>query len=98
MPPERCPDIERATGGKVRCEDLRPDLMKMWSYLRGHEAEAEAGADSRSHPSPLAESGQGAKPGCASVDQGATAERVASVGQQQAVATKTAASERREVA
>lgn len=29
---ERCPAIERATGGQVRCEDLRPDVE--WSVLR----------------------------------------------------------------
>lgn len=52
----------------------------------------------RSHPGPLPESGQGAKPGCASVDQGSTAGRAASVGQPPAVATRTAAGERREVA
>lgn len=28
-----CPDIERATRGRVRCEDLRPDVD--WSVLRG---------------------------------------------------------------
>lgn len=33
VPAERCPAIERATGGKVRCEDLRPDVD--WGYLRG---------------------------------------------------------------
>lgn len=34
MPPaEYCPDIERATGGAVTCEDLRPDVN--WSVLRG---------------------------------------------------------------
>lgn len=27
VPHERCPAIERATGGAVRCEDLRPDAM-----------------------------------------------------------------------
>ncbi len=31
-PAERCPDIERATNGAVRCEDLRPDVD--WSVLR----------------------------------------------------------------
>lgn len=31
---ERCPAIERATGGLVRCEDLRPDVQ--WSVLRGN--------------------------------------------------------------
>ncbi len=33
VPAERCPAIERATGGAVRCEDLRPDVD--WAYLRG---------------------------------------------------------------
>lgn len=32
VPAERCPDIEQATGGLVRCEDLRPDVN--WSVLR----------------------------------------------------------------
>lgn len=26
VPPERCPSIERATNGEVRCEDLRSDV------------------------------------------------------------------------
>lgn len=30
---ERCIQIEKATSGAVRCEDLRPDVD--WSYLRG---------------------------------------------------------------
>jgi DNA-binding transcriptional regulator YdaS (Cro superfamily) len=25
-PPDRCPAIERATGGRVTCEELRPDV------------------------------------------------------------------------
>lgn len=33
VPAERCPAIERATHGVVRCEDLRPDVD--WSVLRG---------------------------------------------------------------
>jgi DNA-binding transcriptional regulator YdaS (Cro superfamily) len=33
VPAERCPAIERATGGAVRCEDLRPDVD--WAVLRG---------------------------------------------------------------
>ena len=33
VPAERCPAIERATGGAVRCEDLRPDVE--WGVLRG---------------------------------------------------------------
>ena len=32
VPAEVCPLIERATGGKVRCEELRPDVD--WSVLR----------------------------------------------------------------
>jgi DNA-binding transcriptional regulator YdaS (Cro superfamily) len=38
VPAERCPDIEAATGGLVRCEDLRPDVQ--WSVLRGSEVQA----------------------------------------------------------
>lgn len=44
IPAERCPAIERATNGAVRCEDLRPDVD--WSVLRGtpilQDTEAEA--------------------------------------------------------
>ena len=25
-PPDRCPDIERATEGRITCEELRPDV------------------------------------------------------------------------
>lgn len=32
VPAEHCPAIERATGGAVRCEDLRPDVA--WGVLR----------------------------------------------------------------
>jgi DNA-binding transcriptional regulator YdaS (Cro superfamily) len=32
VPAEHCPAIERATGGAVRCEDLRPDIE--WGVLR----------------------------------------------------------------
>lgn len=32
FPAEHCPTVERATGGKVRCEELRPDVD--WSVLR----------------------------------------------------------------
>lgn len=32
VPAERCPFIERATNGAVRCEDLRPDVA--WDVLR----------------------------------------------------------------
>lgn len=36
VPAEHCPAIERATGGAVRCEDLRPDIP--WDVLRGTAA------------------------------------------------------------
>ena len=32
VPAQRCPAIERLTDGKVRCEDLRPDVA--WDVLR----------------------------------------------------------------
>lgn len=32
VPSERCIEIERATEGTVRCEELRPDID--WGYLR----------------------------------------------------------------
>lgn len=32
VPADRCPAIERATDGAVRCEELRPDVE--WSVLR----------------------------------------------------------------
>ena len=32
VPAERCPDIELATDGAVRCEELRPDVN--WAVLR----------------------------------------------------------------
>lgn len=34
VPAEHCPEIERATGGKVLCEELRPDVN--WSYVRNN--------------------------------------------------------------
>lgn len=38
VPADRCPAIERATKGAVRCEDLRPDVD--WAYLRGTKKRA----------------------------------------------------------
>lgn len=32
VPAKRCPDIELLTNGKVKCEDLRPDVN--WSVIR----------------------------------------------------------------
>lgn len=39
FPAEHCPAIERATGGAVRCEDLRPDIE--WGVLRAAPAPAQ---------------------------------------------------------
>mgnify|MGYP006921294414 CR=1 FL=1 len=36
VPAERCPDIEFVTGGRVRCEALRPDVR--WRVLRERQA------------------------------------------------------------
>ena len=33
VPAERCPQIERVTGGAIQCEDLRPDVE--WWVVRG---------------------------------------------------------------
>ena len=38
VPAERCPEIEKATQGAIRCEDLRPDVD--WQYLRGTKKKA----------------------------------------------------------
>lgn len=38
VPAERCPDIERATSGAVKCEELRPDVD--WAYLRNSNQQA----------------------------------------------------------
>lgn len=43
VPAERCPAIERATGGAVRCEDLRPDVD--WAYLRATNCPAVGDSD-----------------------------------------------------
>lgn len=40
VPAERCPAIEKATSGAVRCEDLRPDVD--WAYLRNSTQTKEA--------------------------------------------------------
>lgn len=42
IPAERCPDIERATGGAVRCEDLRPDVD--WATVRALSTDPEKAA------------------------------------------------------
>jgi DNA-binding transcriptional regulator YdaS (Cro superfamily) len=36
VPADHCPAIERGTEGKVRCEDLRPDVQ--WGVLREAKA------------------------------------------------------------
>jgi DNA-binding transcriptional regulator YdaS (Cro superfamily) len=42
VPAEHCPAIERATGGAVLCEELRPDVD--WSVLRKKHTPAKAAA------------------------------------------------------
>lgn len=42
VPAEHCIAIEKATGGAVKCEELRPDVD--WSYLRGNVAKRRAPA------------------------------------------------------
>ncbi|MES2909867.1 MAG: Cro/CI family transcriptional regulator [Pseudomonadota bacterium] len=42
MPIERCVPIERATGGAVTCEEMRPDKAADFAYLRGVQADAAA--------------------------------------------------------
>ena len=42
VPAERCPDIEKATNGAVRCEDLRPDVD--WAYLRATDCDIKQAA------------------------------------------------------
>lgn len=53
-----CPAIEAATNGKVRCEDLRPDVQ--WSVLRKDAAVVVFLA--KRHPQVLAEFEQSANP------------------------------------
>lgn len=43
IPAERCPEIEKSTGGVVTCEELRPDVD--WKYLRGTEISHPRNAD-----------------------------------------------------
>ena len=38
VPAARCPSIEAATNGRVRCEDLRPDVA--WHVLRQNSGQA----------------------------------------------------------
>jgi DNA-binding transcriptional regulator YdaS (Cro superfamily) len=42
VPAERCPAIEKATCGAVRCEDLRPDVD--WAFIRATDCEVKVGA------------------------------------------------------
>jgi DNA-binding transcriptional regulator YdaS (Cro superfamily) len=35
VPTDRCADIEKATEGAVTCEELRPDKLEYWMFLRG---------------------------------------------------------------
>ncbi|WP_284459594.1 helix-turn-helix domain-containing protein [Cupriavidus campinensis] len=42
IPAERCPSLERAAKGVVRCEEMRPDVD--WAYLREHSVPEQAAA------------------------------------------------------
>ena len=35
-----CIDIDEATGGAVPCDELRPDLLARWDYLRSTHKKA----------------------------------------------------------
>lgn len=48
VPAERCPAIERATGGAVTCEELRPDVD--WAYLRATRCDSRKSEENRRHP------------------------------------------------
>lgn len=50
VPADRCIQIERATGGAVRCEALRPDVD--WAYLRATDCSAQklGAGDTASNP------------------------------------------------
>jgi len=50
---ERCPQIEAATGGLVRCEDLRPDVQ--WSVLRGTELDTAQAQQAQPATQPVAQ-------------------------------------------
>lgn len=45
VPAERCPDIEKATEGVVRCEDLRPDVD--WAFVRNSALQDSRGEEDR---------------------------------------------------
>lgn len=42
VPAERCIAIEKATGGAVRCEELRPDID--WAWLRATDCGVKVGS------------------------------------------------------
>jgi len=52
VPAERCPQIERATSGAVRCEDLRPDVE--WDVLRDQPAATPTPPNAPTPPAPAA--------------------------------------------
>lgn len=48
VPAERCIEIERATNGAVRCEELRPDID--WAYLRATDCDVKVAAGETAQP------------------------------------------------
>lgn len=48
VPMERCIDIEKATAGAVKCEELRHDID--WAYLRGTHCACPSAAHDEATP------------------------------------------------
>lgn len=45
IPLERCMQIEQFTAGQVTCEEMRPDKVEYFAYMRGRAAPELAGVD-----------------------------------------------------
>lgn len=48
VPVARCIEIDRATGGAVRCEEMRPDVD--WAYLRATDCGPKVAAGETAQP------------------------------------------------
>lgn len=48
VPAERCIEIEKATGGVVRCETMRPDID--WGHIRATDCPVKVGAGETAQP------------------------------------------------
>lgn len=47
LPAEHCPVLERMNGGRIRCEQLRPDVD--WAYIRQTAASNEPATQEAAH-------------------------------------------------